>query len=143
MTNVIEGVVNFSNVTKHDVFNGQDTGAYSLTITMSEDDATTLAAQGVKIKDYQGNKQRKFKSKYDIKVFDTEGREYLEVNPDYDPETNPDVSEMLPKEVPYNSKVRLKFKLGNAHPVHGVATYLEAVKVLEEAEILESESADF
>jgi len=124
MTNVIEGVVNFSNVTKHDVFNGQDTGAYSLTITMSEDDATTLAAQGVKIKDYQGNKQRKFKSKYDIKLFDVDGNPYQ-------------------GEVPYNSKVRLKFKLGNAHPVHGVATYLEAVKVLEEAEILESESADF
>lgn len=124
MTNVIEGVVNFSNVTKHDVFNGQDTGAFSMTITMSEDDATTLAAQGVKIKDYQGNKQRKFKSKYDIKLFDAEGNPYQ-------------------GEVPYNSKVRLKYKLGNAHPVHGVATYLEAVKVLEEAEILESESADF
>jgi len=122
--NVIEGIVNFSNVTKHDVFNGQDTGAYSLTITMSEDDATELAAQGVKIKDYQGNKQRKFKSKYDIKLFDVEGNPYN-------------------GEVPYNSKVRLKFKLGNAHPVHGVATYLEAVKVLEEAELLESESADF
>jgi len=124
MTNVIEGVVNFSNVTKHDVFNGQDTGAFSMTITMSEDDATTLAAQGVKIKDYQGNKQRKFKSKYDIKLFDAEGNPYN-------------------GEVPYNSKVRLKFKLGNAHPVHGVTTYLEAVKVLEEAEILESESSDF
>jgi len=122
--NVIEGIVNFSNVTKHDVFNGQDTGAYSLTITMSEDDATELSAQGVKIKDYQGNKQRKFKSKYDIKLFDAEGNPYT-------------------GEVPYNSKVRLKFKLGNAHPVHGVATYLEAVKVLEEAEMLESESADF
>ena len=101
--NVIEGIVNFSNVTKHDVFNGQDTGAYSMTITMSEDDATTLSAQGVKIKDYQGNKQRKFKSKYDIKLFDVEGNPYN-------------------GEVPYNSKVRLKFKLGNAHPVHGVAT---------------------
>lgn len=122
--NVIEGIVNFSNVTKHDVFNGQDTGAYSMTITMSEDDATELSAQGVKIKDYQGNKQRKFKSKYDIKLFDAEGNPYN-------------------GEVPYNSKVRLKFKLGNAHPVHGVATYLEAVKVLEEAEMLESESADF
>lgn len=122
--NVIEGIVNFSNVTKHDVFNGQDTGAYSMTITMSEDDATTLSAQGVKIKDYQGNKQRKFKSKYDIKLFDAKGNPYN-------------------GEVPYNSKVRLKFKLGNAHPVHGVATYLEAVKVLEEAELLESESADF
>ena len=120
----IEGIVNFSNLTQHDVFNGQDTGAFSMTITMSEDDASTLAAQGVKIKDYQGNKQRKFKSKYDIKLFDAEGNPYN-------------------GEVPYNSKVRLKFKLGNAHPVHGVATYLEAVKVLEEAEMLESESADF
>ena len=48
MSNVIEGVVNFSNVTKHDVFNGQDTGTFSITITMSEDDAATLAAQGVR-----------------------------------------------------------------------------------------------
>jgi len=124
MTSVIEGIVNFSNITQHDVFNGQDTGAFSMTVTLSEDDATTLAAQGVKIKDYQGAKQRKFKSKYDIKTFDAEGNRYT-------------------GEVPYNSKVRLKFKLGNAHPVHGVATYLEAIKVLEEAEMLESESADF
>ncbi|MDC3289286.1 hypothetical protein OAV17_03510 [Gammaproteobacteria bacterium] len=124
MTSVIEGIVNFSNITQHDVFNGQDTGAFSMTVTLSEDDATTLAAQGVKIKDYQGAKQRKFKSKYDIKTFDAEGNRYN-------------------GEVPYNSKVRLKFKLGNAHPVHGVATYLEAIKVLEEAEMLESESADF
>ena len=120
----VEGVVNFSNLTQHDVFNGQDTGAYSMTVTLSEEDAAELAANGVKIKDYQGNKQRKFKSKYDIKLFDAEGNPYN-------------------GEVPYNSKVRLKFKLGNAHPVHGVATYLEAVKVLEEAEMLESESADF
>ena len=124
MTSVIEGIVNFSNITQHDVFNGQDTGAFSMTVTLSEDDATTLAAQGVKIKDYQGAKQRKFKSQYDIKTFDAGGNRYN-------------------GEVPYNSKVRLKFKLGNAHPVHGVATYLEAIKVLEEAEMLESESADF
>ena len=84
----IEGVVNFSNVTQHDVFNGQDTGAYSMTITLSEDDAASLAAQGVKIKDYQGAKQRKFKSKFEIKRFDAEGNRYN-------------------GEVPYNSKVRL------------------------------------
>ena len=65
---VIEGTVNFSNVTKTDVYNGQDTGTFSMTITMSEDDAATLAAQGVKIKDYEGNKQRKFKSKYAINM---------------------------------------------------------------------------
>ena len=120
----VEGVVNFSNLTAHDVFNGQSTGAYSMTVTLSEGDAAELSANGVKIKDYQGNKQRKFKSKYDIKVFDDEGNPYN-------------------GEVPYNSRVRLKYKLGQPHPVHGVATYLEAVKVLEEAEIAVGDAADF
>ena len=121
---VIEGICNFSNITQHDVFNGQDTGQFSMTITMDESDASELAAHGVKIKDYQGAKQRKFKSKYDIKRFDIEGNRYN-------------------GEVPYNSKVRLKFKLGQEHPVHGVATYLEAVKVLEEAEMTEGDPSDF
>lgn len=120
----VEGVVNFSNLTEHDVFNGQSTGAYSMTVTLSEEDAAELSANGVKIKDYQGNKQRKFKSKYDIKVFDDEGNPYN-------------------GEVPYNSRVRLKYKLGQPHPVHGVATYLEAVKVLEEAEMTVGDAADF
>jgi hypothetical protein len=120
----VEGVVNFSNLTAHDVFNGQSTGAYSMTVTLSEEDAAELSANGVKIKDYQGNKQRKFKSKYDIKVFDDEGNPYN-------------------GEVPYNSRVRLKYKLGQPHPVHGVATYLEAVKVLEEAEMAVGDAADF
>ena len=119
----IEGIVNFSNVTQHDIFNGQSTGAYSMTITVSESDASSLASRGVKIKDYQGNKQRKFKSKFDVKRFDAEGNRYN-------------------GEVPYNSKVRLRFVLGDAHPVHGVATYLDAVKVLEEAEMTEGDSAD-
>ena len=121
---VVEGIVNFSNITQHDVFNGQDTGQYSMTVTLDEDDASTLAASGVKIKDYQGAKQRKFKSKFEIKRFDAEGNRYN-------------------GEVPYNSKVRLKFKLGQPHPVHGVATYLEAVKVLEEAEMTEGDASDF
>ena len=120
---VIEGTVNFSNVTKTDVYNGQDTGTFSMTITMSEDDATTLSAQGVKIKDYEGNKQRKFKSKYDIGMYTAEGDRYE-------------------GEVPYNSRVRLKYKTGPAHPVHGTPVYLEAVKVLELAEVSE-EAVDF
>jgi len=120
---VIEGTVNFSNVTQHDVFNGQDTGTFSMTITMSDDDAATLAAQGVKIKDYEGAKQRKFKSKYSISMYDAEGDRYN-------------------GEVPYNSRVRLKFKTGPAHPVHGTPVYLEAVKVLEEAEV-SAEAAEF
>jgi hypothetical protein len=120
---VIEGTVNFSNVTQHDMYNGQSTGAYSMTITLSEDDASTLSSQGVKIKDYEGSKQRKFKSKYDILTVDSEGNKYN-------------------GEVPYNSRVRLKYKTGPAHPVHGTPVYLEAVKVLEEAEVAEG-AADF
>ena len=111
----IEGTVNFSNVTKTDVYNGQDTGTYSMTITLSEDDASTLAAEGVKIKEYEGAKQRKFKSKYNIGMYDAEGDRFN-------------------GEVPYNSRVRLKYKTGPAHPVHGTPTYLEAVRVLEVAE---------
>jgi hypothetical protein len=117
---VIEGTVNFSNVTQHDVYNGQDTGTFSMTITMSEDDAAGLATQGVKIKEYEGLKQRKFKSKFDVSLYTVEGDKYT-------------------GEVPYNSRVRLKFKTGPAHPVHGTPTYLEAVKVLEEAEIQEAD----
>ena len=121
---VIEGICNFSNVTKHDVYNGQDTGKCSMTITLSENDAAELSAQGVKVRDYQGAKQRKFQTQYDVKTFDAEGNEYN-------------------GEVPYNSRVRLKYKLGNPHPVHGTSTYLEAVKVLEEAELELGEVADF
>ena len=122
MTAVIEGIVNFSNVTQHDVFNGQDTGAYSMTITMSDEDATELAAKGVKIREYQGAKQRKFKTQFDtLKVLDAEGNRYK-------------------GEIPYNSLVRVKYKLGKPHPVHGVSTYMQAVKVLEEAEMAEGAS---
>lgn len=122
-SSVIEGTVNFSNVTQHDVYNGQSTGAYSLTITMSEEDASALSADGVKIKEYEGAKQRKFKSKYDIMRVDADGNRFE-------------------GEIPYNSKVRLKYKSGPAHPVHGTPTYLEAVKVLELPEMSE-EAVDF
>ena len=116
MAQVIEGIVNFSNLTQHDVYMGQTTGKYTMTITMSEDDAESLSSRGVKIKDYEGAKQRKFSSKFDVKVVDAEGNPFN-------------------GEVPYNSKVRLKYKVGPAHPVHGLSTYLEAVKVLEVADM--------
>ena len=112
---VMEGTINFSNLTKTDVYMGQDTGKYNITMTMGEEDANRLSSMGVKVKDYQGAKQRKFSSKYDITVLDSDGNPFR-------------------GEVPYNSKVRIKFKTGPEHPVHGVSTYLEAVKVLEIAE---------
>jgi hypothetical protein len=121
---VIEGIVNFSNVTQYDEYEGQSTGSFNLTITMSEEDASSLAGHGVKIKDYNGNKQRKFKSKFAVKRFDADGNTY-------------------DGEIPFNSKVRIVYKRGPEHPVHGVPVYLEKVKVLEEAENLDDDSSDF
>lgn len=123
MSNTIEGIVNFSNITAHDVYNGQSTGKFSMTITMSEEDAATLAASGVKIKEYNGAKQRKFSTQYDVGNFEADGSRRM-------------------GEVPYNSRVRVQYDLGKPHPVHGVATYLKAVKVLEEAEMT-ADAADF
>ena len=123
MASTIEGIVNFSNITSHDVYNGQSTGKFSMTITLSEEDAAQLAASGVKIKDYNGAKQRKFSTQYAVGNYDAEGDTRV-------------------GEVPYNSRVRLQYDLGKPHPVHGVSTYLKAVKVLEEAEF-SAQAAEF
>jgi hypothetical protein len=123
MASTIEGIVNFSNITAHDVYNGQSTGKFSMTITLSEEDAAQLAASGVKIKDYNGAKQRKFSTQYAVGNYDAEGDTRM-------------------GEVPYNSRVRLQYDLGKPHPVHGVSTYLKAVKVLEEAEF-SAQAAEF
>jgi len=117
----LEGVVNFSHVTEHDVYQGQDTGSFNVTVTISEEDAADLEAQGVTIRDYQGNKQRKFKSKFQVNRYDAAG-------------------EVYEGEVPYNSKVRLNYSLGDKHPIYGVPAYLEGLKVLEEAEPAQDDS---
>lgn len=115
MSNVITGVVAFSTVTKHDVYNGQDTGNYTLTINMEAAEAAKLEDAGVKLKDYEGKPQRKFKSKYKVDVIDAED--------------NP-----VEGEIPYGSTVRILYVTGNAHPQHGVPVYMNKVRVVEFAE---------
>lgn len=126
--NTIEGVVAFSNVTQHDVYNGQSTGKYSVTITMDDDVAEELASKGVKIKEYQPEdtvfKQRKFSSKFDLRVIDAEDNPYS-------------------GEIPRNSRVRLLYNLGPAVGEHGASTYLNAIRVLEEATEEVAEAVDF
>ena len=75
---------------------------------------------------------------YDLKVFCCLQCSVTKNCLSFDAEGNP-----YGGEIPYNSRVRLKYKLGPAHPVHGVSTYLEAVKVLEEAEMAVGDAADF
>ena len=55
---LIEGTAAFSNLVETEVYNGQDTGKYSLTITVDEDSAGMLQKSGVKLRTYEGQSQR-------------------------------------------------------------------------------------
>lgn len=108
----LEGIVAFESLRETDKFNGQDTGKYSVTLTLDDKDADYLEKQGVKLKSYEGKRQRKFASKYQPLVFDKDGNTYG-------------------GNIPYGSKVRIVWTEGAAHPVHGVTPYLNKLKVLE------------
>jgi len=113
---VLEGSAAFVNLSEHEEYNGQSTGKYALTLSLEEDVVDELKNKGVKVKDYEGTGQRKFVSKYDIPVFDGEGNPFT-------------------GHITRGSKLRIAYTLGNPHPVHGVATYLNKVKVLSLADI--------
>lgn len=112
---VIEGTVAFENLNEHEVFQGQSTGKYSMVISLDDATAGDLEAKGVKLREYEGVKQRKFSTKYEVPVLDADGQPFV-------------------GRVTRGSKVRLLWAEGQPHPVHGTSTYLNKVKVLEVAE---------
>ena len=74
------------------------------------------------IREYEGTKQRKFASKFEVGILNADGTPFA-------------------GRVPRGSKVRILWQEGAPHPVHGTSTYLNKVKVLEVAE--QEEVADF
>ena len=112
----LEGTVAFANLTEHEVYNNQSTGKFSLVVSLDDATADELDAKGVKLREYEGVKQRKFSSKFDVPVYDAEGVEF-------------------DGRVTRGSRVRLLYTDGQPHPVHGMGTYLNKVKVLEVAEM--------
>lgn len=119
---VTSGTIAFANLTSTEKFNGQDTGKYSVVLTLDDTEADKLEAEGVKLKMYKNTAQRKFATQYDsTEIIDADG-EPVSVN-----------------KVRYGAKVRVKWKGGKPHPVHGVTPYLQAIRVLEEAPELETE----
>ena len=115
MSQVLEGTVAFENLTEHEMYNGQSTGKYSLVLSLDEGDAENLDSAGVKLREYEGTKQRKFASKFEVGVLNADGTPFA-------------------GRVPRGSKVRILWQEGAPHPVHGTSTYLNKVKVLEVAE---------
>ena len=113
---ITEGVVAFSNLSETERYNGQDTGKYSIVITMEQDEADKLTAEGVTLKEYKNQPQRRFTTKYHhFSVLDVDG--------------NP-----VPKEIPYGSKVKILWNKSNPHPTYGVIPYFKKIKVLEYAD---------
>jgi hypothetical protein len=113
---ITEGVVAFSNLSETEKYNGQDTGKFSIVLTLEDEEAEKLSDAGIVVKEYKNQPQRKFVTKFpDFPVMDAEG-------------------DTIAKHVPYGSKVRVLWEPGKPHPTHGVAPYFKKIKVLEMAE---------
>ena len=74
---VVEGKLAFENLDTHEMYQGQSTGKYSVVISLSDSVADDLAAKGVKMREYEGTKQRKFSTKYDVPVVDKDGQPFM------------------------------------------------------------------
>ena len=113
---ITEGVVAFSNLAETEKYNGQDTGKFSIVLTLEQDEADKLTEVGVNVKEYKNQPQRKFVTKFpNFPVMDAEG-------------------DLIAKHIPYGSKVKVLWEPGKPHPTHGVAPYFKKIKVLEMAE---------
>jgi len=123
---VINGTVAFANLAEHEVYNGQSTGKYSLVLTLDDSEAEKLEKEGIKLKMYKNQAQRKFATKFeDFSVIDNDGEPVSRAS------------------VRYGDKVRVKYNLGNEHPVHGVAPYLQAIRVVEKGEVELDDDGEF
>jgi len=113
---VIEGKAMFVNVKETEVFEGKDTGRYTVTLTLNDETSNELSSNGVRLKSYGEGAdeilQRKFASKYPVRVIDAEGEPFA-------------------GDIPSGSTVRISYKYGDEHPVYGVPVYMDGIRVLE------------
>ena len=117
---ITEGVVAFSNLAETEKFNGQDTGKYSIVLTLEQEEADKLSDAGIIVKEYKNQPQRKFVTKFpNFPVMDTEG-------------------DTIDKYIPYGSKVRVLWEPGKPHTTHSVPPYFKKIKGLEMSQRVDS-----
>ena len=114
---IVQGTAAFVNLTEHELYQGQSTGKYSLTVTLDDGSIAQLESQGVKMRQYSPDGgdpqfQRKFASKFNVPLYEANGDEFMGA-------------------ITRGSLVRVQYSLGDEHPVHGFTPYLDKVKVLE------------
>jgi hypothetical protein len=113
---VMEGKAQFIWLKSTEVFEGKDTGRYTLTLTLDDESANELSSKGVRLKSYGDGSdaimQRKFATRYPVRVIDAEGEPFA-------------------GDIPSGSTVRISYKYGDEHPVYGVPVYMDGIRVLE------------
>jgi hypothetical protein len=112
---VITGSAAFVNLTEHEIFDGASTGKYSIVLTLDDDNAAKMEAQGVKLRNYEGSQQRKFASKFDVPIYELNGDEFMGT-------------------ITRGSEVRVQYSLSQDHPRFGITPYLDKVRVVELAD---------
>lgn len=119
---ITKGIAKYVYLDSTEKYSGEDTGKYTLTVALSKAEAQKLEDAGVKvrtIKDADTGKDiqiRKFSTQYklDDNMIQTESGDII--GTDFGAE----------------SEVSVLWKAGKEHPMHGVATYLTAIKVSDE-----------
>jgi len=128
---VTKGVAKYVYLDSTEKYNGDDTGKYTLTVQISAEEADKLNELGVKTKNLKHKETdeliidektgkpaffRKFSTRYKL-----------------DNDMIKTVSgDVVGTDFGAESDVSVLWKVGKEHPVHGVATYLTAIKVADD-----------
>lgn len=119
---ITNGIAKYVYLDSTEKYNGDDTGKYSLTVALDKKEAKKLEDAGVKVRtlkdkdtgeEYLG---RKFSTQYKL-----------------DDSMIQTVSgDVIGSDFGAGSEVSIFWKAGKEHPMHGVATYLTAIKVADD-----------
>jgi len=116
---VTKGEAKYVYLDSTEKFNGDDTGKYTLTVSLSDAEAKKLMDAGVKVRTIKDAdtgediKIRKFSTQYklDDNLIQTMS------------------GDVVGTDFGAGTEVEVLWKAGKEHPMHGVATYLTAIKV--------------
>jgi len=116
---VTKGEAKYVYLDSTEKFNGDDTGKYTLTVSLSDAEAKKLVDAGVKVRTIKDAdtgediKIRKFSTQYklDDNLIQTMS------------------GDVVGTDFGAGTEVAVLWKAGKEHPMHGVATYLTAIKV--------------
>lgn len=128
---VTNGIAKYVYLDSTEKFNGEDTGKYTLTVSLDDKEAEALEKAGVKVRTIKAEdgseyKARKFSTKYPLPFDMIKTAKGEAIGHDFGAE----------------SEVQVLWKAGQEHPMHGVATYLTAIKVNKRTEGYKSKDTE-